>query len=133
MYFDFDIDEKIIKLSEDAERELQPVFKQYEQNAMKWSSKILRAFQNNNLSTSDFNEVTGYGYYDGGRDKLEKVYAEVFGAEDALVRPQIMSGTHAINLVLTGLLKYGETMISISGAPYDSLQTIIGIDGDSKN
>ncbi len=133
MYFDFDIDDKIIKLSEYAEKELQPVFKEFENNAMKWSSKILRAFQNNNLSTADFNEVTGYGYYDGGRDKLEKVYAEVFSAEDALVRPQIMSGTHAINLVLTGLLKYGETMISISGDPYDSLQTIIGTDGDSKN
>ena len=133
MYFDYDIDEKIVKLASDVEKELEPIFKKYEENAMRWSSKVLKAFQNNYLSTSDFVEVTGYGYYDGGRDKLEKIYAEVFGAEDALVRPQIMSGTHALALTLFGLLKHGDTMISITGDPYDSLKTVIGIAGDSRN
>lgn len=133
MYFDYDIDEKIVKLASDVEKELEPIFKKYEDNAMRWSSKVLKAFQNNYLSTSDFVEVTGYGYYDGGRDKLEKIYAEVFGAEDALVRPQIMSGTHALALTLFGLLKHGDTMISITGDPYDSLKTVIGIAGDSRN
>ena len=133
MYFDYDIDEKIVKLASDVEKELEPIFKKYEENAMRWSSKVLKAFQNNYLSTSDFVEITGYGYYDGGRDKLEKIYAEVFGAEDALVRPQIMSGTHALALTLFGLLKHGDTMISITGDPYDSLKTVIGIAGDSRN
>ena len=133
MYFDYDIDEKIVKLASAVEKELEPIFKKYEENAMRWSSKVLKAFQNNYLSTSDFVEITGYGYYDGGRDKLEKIYAEVFGAEDALVRPQIMSGTHALALTLFGLLKHGDTMISITGDPYDSLKTVIGIAGDSRN
>lgn len=133
MFFDYNIDDKIVALAEDVEKELAPIFKKYETNAMHWSSKVLKAFQRNNLSVSDFGEVTGYGYYDGGRDKLEKIYAEVFGAEDALVRPQIMSGTHALALTLSGLLKHGDTMISITGDPYDSLKTVIGIEGDSRN
>ncbi len=133
MYFDYDIDEKIVSLANDVEKELATIFKKYEENAMRWSSKVLKSFQKNYLSVSDFGEVTGYGYYDGGRDKLEKIYAEVFGAEDALVRPQIMSGTHALALTLFGLLKHGDTMISITGDPYDSLKTVIGIEGDSRN
>lgn len=133
MYFGYDIDEKLIKLSIEAEKELEPVFKNFDKTALFCSAKVLRAFQNCKLSTTDFAEVTGYGYFDGGRDKLERCYAEIFKAEDALVRPQIMSGTHALNLAFTGLLKYGDTFISISGAPYDSLKTIIGIEGNSKN
>ena len=93
----------------------------------------MQAFQKENVSTTDFNEVTGYGYYDGGREKLERIYARIFNAEDALVRPQIMSGTHALSLALFGLLKYGDTMISISGAPYDTLKSVIGLVGDSEN
>lgn len=133
MYFDYDIDKSIVDLSEVVENELQPIFKDFDRLAMKTSSKVLKAFQDNRVATSDFVEVTGYGFYDGGRDKLEKIYADIFKAEDALVRPQIMSGTHALNLAFSGLLKYGETVISISGEPYDSLRTIIGIEGDSRN
>lgn len=132
-YFDYDIDEKLISLSESIEKDLQPTFKKFDEICMANSSKILKAFHNNNLSSSDFVEVNGYGYSDPGRDKLEKVYAEIFGAEDALVRPQIMSGTHALNITFFGLLKYGDTLLSISGTPYDSLQSIIGIDGESLN
>ena len=100
---------------------------------MKSSAKVLKAFQNNNVSTSDFIEITGYGYTDIGREKLEKIYAEIFNSEDALVRPQIMSGTHALTITLFGLLKYGDTMISISGEPYDTLKSVIGLSGNSSN
>ena len=128
MYKEFGISENIIKISNEVEKELEEIFEKYEENCMKASTKVLKAFQNNKVSTTDFNEITGYGYYDAGREKLEKIYAEIFGAEDALVRPQIMSGTHALTLALFGLLKYNDTMISISGEPYDTLRSVIGFD-----
>ncbi len=130
---EFGIDEKILKISNEVEKEIEPIFEELEKNCMKSSIKVLKAFQKNRVSTTDFNEVTGYGYYDGGRDKLEKIYADIFGAEDALVRPQIMSGTHALTIALFGLLKYGDTMISISGEPYDTLKSVIGLTGESDN
>jgi len=133
MFLGYDIDENLIKISNNAEKELKDVFYNFEQTALVNSAKVLKAFQNNRVSVNDFNEITGYGYYDGGREKLEKIYSEVFGAEDSLVRVQIMSGTHALSLCLFGLLKYGDTMISVSGEPYDSLRTIIGTEGDSRN
>ncbi len=133
MYEVFGIESEIVKKSEEIEERLKPIFKEYENNCLKASGKVLKAFQNNKVATTDFNEVTGYGYYDGGREKLERVYADVFRAEDALVRPQIMSGTHAISLCLFGLLKYGDTMISISGEPYETLKSVIGTAGDSEN
>ena len=133
MYKEFGISDKVISLAEECEKELEPVFEKIEKNCLKQSAKILKAFQDNKVSGTDFIEVTGYGYYDGGREKLEKIYSQVLGAEDALVRPQIMSGTHALSLTLFGLLKYGDTMISISGEPYDTLKSVIGIVGDSQN
>lgn len=133
MYKEFGIREEIVSAAEEVELELKPIFEKLDRNCAKASSKVLKAFQNNKVSTSDFIEITGYGYYDGGREKLEKVYAEIFGAEDALVRPQIMSGTHALTITLFGLLKYGDTMISISGEPYDTLRSVIGTSGDSEN
>lgn len=129
----FYIDSSLLELAEKAEKELEPIFKNYEKNALHCSASVLKAFQDNYLSTGDFNEITGYGYSDAGRDKLEAVYASIFGAEDALVRPQIMSGTHALSLTLFGLLKYGDTFISITGDPYDSLKSVIGLSGDSRN
>ncbi len=133
MFLGYDISENLLKLATKAELELKEVFKGFEETSLVNSAKVLKAFQNNRVSITDFNEITGYGYYDGGRDKLEKIYSEVFGAEDSLVRVQIMSGTHALGLTLFGLLKYGDTMISVSGEPYDSLRTIIGTEGDSRN
>ena len=133
MYKEFEIDEKIVKLAEESENELKDIFQKYDERALRASAKILKAFQKNKVSTTDFSEVTGYGYYDGGREKLEKVYSDIFGTEDALVRPQIMSGTHAISLCLFGLLKHGDTMISISGEPYDTLRCVIGTIGESEN
>jgi cystathionine beta-lyase family protein involved in aluminum resistance len=133
MYEEFGISEKVYETSKEVEKELVEIFEKLDENCMRASSKVLKAFQDNKVSTTDFNEVTGYGYYDGGREKLEKVYSQIFGAEDALVRPQIMSGTHALSLSLFGLLKYGDTMISISGEPYDTLKSVIGLVGDSEN
>ena len=132
-YYGYDIDDNLLALSQKVEDDLQDIYRHHEDIAMLWSASVLSAFQEYRVATTDFTEVTGYGYTDDGREKLEKIYARVFGAEDALVRPQIMSGTHAINLCFTGMLKYGDTFISISGEPYDSLRTIIGISGDSRN
>ena len=132
-FLNYEIDEKLIKLSNEVESELLPIFEKYNKNALLCSAKVLKSFQTNRLSAMDFAEITGYGYYDGGREKLEKIYAEIFGAEDALVRPQIMSGTHALALTFFGLLKHGDTLISISGEPYDSLKSIIGTEGNSNN
>lgn len=133
MYEEFGINKEIENLAIETEQELIPVFKKFDDQCLKSSIKVLKAFQNNMVATSDFNEVTGYGYYDGGREKLEKIYAEIFNTEDALVRPQIMSGTHALYLALSGVLRYGDTMISISGEPYDTIRNVIGVTGDSQS
>jgi len=133
MFLNYDIDEKLVSLCNQCEEELRDVFKDFDNIALLNSSKVLQAFQKYRVSTSDFCEITGYGYYDEGRNKIEQIYADIFKAEDALVRPQIMSGTHALGITLFGLLKHGDTFISISGEPYDSLRTIIGTCGDSRN
>ncbi len=133
MYKALKISDKIIEMAYVTEKELESIFSKIDENCMKASIKVLKAFQDQKVATTDFNEITGYGYFDGGREKLERIYAQIFKAEDALVRPQIMSGTHALGLALFGLLKYGDTMISISGEPYDTLKSVIGIVGDSQN
>ena len=133
MYKELGIKDEVISMAEEIEPDLKPIFEKIDNNCLKNSQKVLKAFQDNKVSTVDFNEVTGYGFYDMGREKLEKVYAQIFGAEDSLVRPQIMAGTHALTITLFGLLKYGDTMISISGEPYDTLKSVIGIEGDSEN
>lgn len=133
MFEEFGISQNVIENAEETEKELKDIFYKLDKDCMKNSANVLKAFQKNKVSTTDFNEVTGYGFYDGGREKLERIYADIFKAEDALVRPQIMSGTHALTLTLSGILKYGDTMISISGEPYDTLQSVIGITGNSNN
>lgn len=133
MFCGYELDEKLLNLSYEAEEELKPIFARFDENALINSGKVLNAFQEFGVNSGDFVEVTGYGYYDGGREKLEKIYSRIFGAEDALVRVQIMSGTHALSLALFGLLKHGDTMLSITGEPYDSLRSIIGTEGNSRN
>lgn len=133
MYSEFDISEKTQQLAEKAELDCAARFREIDDNCLAWSGRILSAFQKHNVSTADFLEVTGYGYDDPGRDKIEKIYADIFGAEDALVRVQMMSGTHALYLTLSGLLKHGDTMLSISGEPYDTLRSVIGTEGGSRN
>ena len=133
MYENFGISEKLEKLSKEVEEEIKDVFKAIEQNCVKNSIKVLKAFQNNNISDMHFNSTTGYGYGDIGRDTIEKIFAEVLGAEDALVRNQFISGTHAITVTLFGLLRPGDTMLSICGKPYDTLDSIIGIEENSSS
>ena len=125
------INKKILDLANIAEEELKEIFEHIDNVCLANSNRVLSAFIENKVSYSDFADINGYGNYDTGRDKLEKIFASVLGTEDALVRSQIMSGTNALYLAFTALLKHGDTMISISGKPYDSLQEMVGIIGDS--
>ena len=126
-----EIDAKIIKLAEQSEIDLKDIFSKVDEICMKNSNRILSAFIENKVSYSDFAEINGYGYYDTGREKIEKIFAKTLGMEDALVRTQIMSGTNALFLTFSSLLKYGDTMISLTGTPYDSLSEMIGLVGNS--
>ena len=121
----------ILEMAKESDSILSDIYKRIDEIALTNSNRILSAFIENRVSYSDFADINGYGNYDEGRDKLEKIFATVLGCEDALVRPQIMSGTNALYLTLSALLKHGDTMMSLSGAPYDSLQEMIGLSGNS--
>ena len=127
MYSEFGIKKEILALSKEVEKELQPQFERIEK-IKEWNSlKVLSAFQKCGLAEMHLQSSTGYGIDEIGRNKIEEIYAEVFKAEDALVRAQLISGTHALAVTLFGILRPGDTMLSITGAPYDTLQTAIGI------
>ena len=119
--------EMIDKLISDCECELVDTFKILDGICYENSKKVLDAFHETRVSASDFNGTTGYGYGDTGRDKIEQVYSLVFGAEDAIVRNQFISGTHALRVSLFALLRPGDKFISITGLPYDTLHPVIGI------
>lgn len=123
----FGIKESVIELSKKVEKEIKPQFEQIEENCERNSLKVLKAFQDNKISEVHFGSTTGYGYNDIGRDTIEKVFAQVLGAEDALVRSQFISGTHALTVALFAFLRPGDTMLSINGKPYDTLDEVIGI------
>ena len=125
------IDKDIYELCLSSDKELKDIYRRIDDIALVNSERILSAFIENRVSYTDFADINGYGNYDAGRDKLEKIFSTVLGTEDALVRPQIMSGTNALYLAFSGLLKHGDTMISLTGTPYDSLQEMIGLCGDS--
>lgn len=125
------IDKKLLALAKESDEKLKDIYDEIDKTCLLNSNRILSAFIENNVSYTDFTDINGYGNYDSGRDKLEKIFASVLGCEDALVRPQIMSGTNALYLAFSALLKHGDTMISLSGAPYDSLQEMIGLFGNS--
>ena len=125
------INKDILELANKADFDLKDIFADIDKVCLINSNRILSAFIENKVSYVDFADINGYGNYDTGRDKLERIFATVIGTEDALVRPQIMSGTNALYLTFTALLKHGDTMISISGTPYDSLQEMVGIIGES--
>ncbi len=110
------------------EREIEPIIKEIEKNCQKNSEKVLSAFQNQKISEVHFNSTTGYGYNDIGREKIENIFSEVLGAEDSLVRNQFISGTHALTVSLFAMLRPGDTMLSISGKPYDTLDSVIGLE-----
>lgn len=109
------------------EEKLQEEFKKIDEQEAKNSLKVLTAFREERVSETDFNSTTGYGYNDEGRDKLERVFSRVLGSEDALVRSQFISGSHALTVTLFALLRPGDTLLSISGKPYDTLDEVIGI------
>lgn len=118
-----------IELMHKAEEKLKNVFSRIDSIAEYNQIKVLNAFQKNRISYAHFGETSGYGYDDMGRDALDRVYADVFGAEDAIVRHNIISGTQAIASCLYGILRPGDTMMSVVGAPYDTLEEVIGIRG----
>lgn len=116
--------DQIIK---NAEKDLCDIFKKVDESCMRNSEKVLNAFQKYKVSEAHFSSTTGYGYDDIGRDTIEKVFADVLGAEDALVRNQFISGSHALTVALFAYLRPGDMMLSISGTPYDTLHEVIGI------
>ena len=128
MYQEFGINKELELMADEAEIEIKKEFEKIDKNCTKNSLKVLKAFQNNKISDMHFNQTTGYGYGDVGRDTIEKIFAEVLNAEDALVRNQFISGTHALTVTLFGILRPGDIMLSISGKPYDTLDTVIGIE-----
>ena len=117
--------EELYTLAGSVEDRLQPVFRGFERTAEKNTKKVLDAFRSHRVSEACFAGTTGYGYDDLGRETLEKVYAEVFGAESALVRTTFVNGTHAIACALYGALQPGDTVLAVTGAPYDTLHTAI--------
>lgn len=118
-------EEKIIKTVQDAESRCCDSFAKLEQIALENQNKVLDAFRNNNVGQRHFAQTNGYGYDDIGRDTLCRVFAEVFGAESAIVSPLIVSGTHALTIALYGLLRPRDEMLAVSGAPYDTLKEVI--------
>ena len=127
MWEEYGIKNDILQMAKEVEKECQDTFEKIEQIEEYNSLKVLRSFQRNRISDIHFGSTTGYGYGDIGRDTIEKVFAEVLGAEDSLVRSQIISGTHALTVALFAMLRPGDTMLSISGKPYDTLDEVIGI------
>ena len=126
----FEFDERILKLAEKAEAECSSAFAEADRVARQNGERVLRAFINNKVSAACLGGTTGYGYDDIGRETLDKVYAEVFGAEDALVRHSFVSGTHALTVALFGILRTGDKIVSLTGKPYDTLEEVIGIRGN---
>jgi len=129
----FKFDDKLVMLAEKAEQNCIESFRNFEKTAEFNSAKILNAFAENRISESCFYGSTGYGYGDIGREALDKVYASVFGTEDALVRHNFVSGTHALSTALFGVLRKGDLLVSVTGKPYDTLEEVIGISGIPEN
>lgn len=127
MYEEFGISKEIEEISTKVERDVENVFKNIEKTCEQNSLKVLKAFQKNEIAEMHFGSTTGYGYADIGRDAIEKVFSDVLKAEDALVRSQFISGTHALTVTLFALLRPGDTLLSITGKPYDTLDEVIGI------
>jgi len=127
MYEKFNIDKKVIKLVKESEHELQQKYQEIDEICEYNSLKVLKAFQDNKVSEIHFNSTTGYGYNDIGRDVIEQIYKDIFKSEDALVRSQFISGSHALTVALFSVLRPNDTLLSITGKPYDTLDEVIGI------
>ena len=127
------IDDKIEKLISIAEEQIKKQFEKIDKIAQKNSLKVLNAFQNNKVAEVHFQSTTGYGYGDIGRDTIEKIYCDIFKAEDSIVRSQFISGSHALTVTLFALLRPGNTFMSITGKPYDTLDSVIGFNNNKSS
>lgn len=127
------ISEKVLDLAREAEAALAERFAEVDRIAYLNTKKVLEAFAEHRVSEAHFAPTTGYGYDDKGRDTLDEIYADVFSAESALVRHNIVNGTQALTIGLFGLLRTGDTMLSVTGKPYDTLEEVIGIAGEAGN
>lgn len=132
VYNNYNIDDRYDDLIRESEKELSELFRLHEEISEFNQLKVMKAFNENSLRSSDFFTATGYGYADTGRDTLEAIFSSIFKAEDSLVRPSIVSGTHALSIILFSLLNYGDKLLSITDDPYDTMQQVIGIAGDKK-
>ena len=130
MYEFFKIDDRVLKAAEEAEQKAAPYLAKISETQRYNQEKMQAAFMQAGVSESHFVATTGYGYGDRGRDVLDEVYARALGAEDALCRYNFVSGTHTLTVALFGVLRPGDTMLSVTGMPYDTLRGVIGITGD---
>ena len=133
MLEEFGIKKQIIELSKEVELEIKDELLKVDLICQNNSLKVLKAFNKNKVSDIHFNSTTGYGYNDIGRDTIEKVYADIFEAEDALVRSQFISGSHALTVALFAFLRPGDVLLSITGKPYDTLDEVIGIEENASS
>ncbi len=129
----FGISDKTLKLVSEAEQSIKEQFKHIENICEINQLRVMKAFADNRVSDSHFVATTGYGYDDLGRDTLDRVYADIMGAEDALVRHNFISGTHTISTALFAVLRPNDILVSITGKPYDTLEEVIGIQGEAGN
>ena len=127
---EFGIEQRVLSIVKEEEARLSERFAEIDDITAICQMKVLKAFQDNHINATHFDWSTGYGYDDAGREAVERVYASVFCTEAALVRPNIVNGTHAIAATLLGMLKPGDELIEVTGRPYDTLQTVIGKKGD---
>ncbi len=129
----FGISDNVLELIDNAEKKISAQFKRVDDIAQINQLKVMKAYADNNISETHFTSTSGYGYDDIGRDTLDKVYAQIFGAEDALVRYSFVNGTHALSTMLFGVLRPGDLLVAITGKPYDTLEEVIGIAGKEGN
>ena len=132
IYKSFGIDERVVELVKKSELKVKYRFESIDEIAEYNTLKVVKAMQDCGVSEACMLETTGYGYNDVGRDRLEEVYAKIFGTEDALVRSQIVCGTHALATALFGNTRPGDEIYSPVGIPYDTLQQVLGISGDGR-
>ena len=123
--------EELMALSGETEGDLLPIFRAIDERAFLNQKKVLEAFREERVAAECFNPTTGYGYDDMGREVLDRIFARVFESEAAFVRHSILSGTHALTVGLFGLLRPGDTMLAVTGTPYDTLRSVIGIEGEA--
>ncbi|MBQ7793786.1 MAG: methionine gamma-lyase family protein [Clostridia bacterium] len=133
MMNEYGISKELADFIDECEREAEPHFKKAEEIAALNQMRVMKAFNRNRVSETHFAETTGYGYDDLGRDTLDTIYAELFGAEDALVRHSFISGTHTLSTMLFGVLRPNDTLLAVTGKPYDTLEEVIGFSGEAGN